>query len=84
MTRLTLLTDGMYPACAGLEGKVVEGTEFRSWAGRLKGYDVTVQELRRVGATLDGGWAADDTLYFSIDIEGVSSAEIEVTQDEYR
>ena len=85
MTRLTLLTDGEYPACEGCEGRIVEGTEFKSREGVLKGYDVTVRELRRVGATLNDGWEEDDTLYFAL-----SSAlnnklpEIEVTQDEYR
>lgn len=87
MIRLTLLTDGEYPACEGCEGRIVEGTEFKSLQGELRGYDVTVKELRRVGATLnDMDWADDDTLYFSINSNPLcmSEPEIEVTQDEYR
>ena len=84
--RLTILTDGDYPQCADRVGKVVDGTEFKAQNGRLKGYDITVRELRRVGALLDDSFAPDDELYFALNNSGMSDnlPEIEVTQDEYR
>ena len=86
MMRLTILTDGEYPQCEACVGRVVDGTEFKSIEGVLKGYDVTVRELRRVGAEFDSTWGDDDEMYFSIHSNHLTDRppEIEVTQDEYR
>lgn len=72
MLKIKLLTDGMYKQCTPCVGQVVEATEFSNKKGTLKGYDVTVKELRHIGANLDDQWQDDDTLYFSLNIGALS------------
>ena len=82
MTKLRLLTDGLYPDCEEAVGKVVNFAvaEFDG-SGLLTGYCVPVTELRRIGCTLSEVWQSDDTLYWSLGTGCFYSIECEVIDE---